>query len=230
LVVYKFPSVVLSAAACLDYIFNLGLVGNASVNSVFILVFHVEVFDGSLDEGLRSSNLLSFGELSLELEFKEFLNNLVPFFTLGEFLVGIAGNWGCLRRKSLSSSAVHPFGNALFGFFNGMLGESNKLDGLGLSLFGESLSFQLVHLDVVFGKNLTHVGFEFGELDLGNDDQNVREHAALVLGVANKALTTTDVLLVNFVRKVACQIVVSFFLGDSVELILKILNFILFLA
>lgn len=228
MVVYKFPSVVLSAAACLDYIFNLRLVGNASVNSVFILVFHVEVFDGSLDEGLRSSNLLSFGELSLELEFKEFLNNLVPFFTLGELLIGVAGN--CLRRKSLSSSAVHPFGNALFSFVNGMLGESNKLDGLGLGLFGESLSFQLVHLDVVFGENLTHVGFEFGELDLGNDDQNVREHAALVLGVAHKALTAIDVLLVDFVGKVACQIVVSFFLGDSVELILKILNFILFLA
>lgn len=126
LVVYKVPGIESSATASLDHIFNLRLVGHTSVDSVFILVFHVEVFDGARNKGYRAAFLLSFDEVLQELGLEVFGHNLTPFISsdggkfaillLGKFL---DGDFDLFIFNLLHTClGVKPIENALFSFIN----------------------------------------------------------------------------------------------------------------
>lgn len=184
--------------------------------------------------------LLFFIEVSRKLAGEVFCNNLSPLicgdggkFAIFLFLGGkiLDANIDLFLFKCLDSLlSFKPIENALFSFINGVVREILHLGALVLGLFDKSLDFHLVHLRVVLYYHAGHVGLEFLNLGVLKNDQNVSEHGALVLRIAHKALTAVQIFLIDFVRKVACQIVVSFLLGDSSELVLKILNLILLLA
>jgi len=182
--------------------------------------------------------LLFFIEVSRKLTGEVFCNNLSPLVCGdgGKFAIFLGGkildaNIDLFLFKCLDSLlSFKPIENALFSFINGVFREILHLGALVLGLFDKSLDFHLVHLRVVLYYHGGHVGLEFLNLSVLKNDQNVSEHSALVLRIAHKALTAVQIFQVDFVRKVACQIVVSFLFGDSSELVLKILNLILLLA
>lgn len=84
LVVYKFPGIEPLTAACLDHVFHLRLVGNASVDGVAVLVRHVKSLTRSGDQDAVDTLSFSVGEVRLQECFAVSHNNLNPL-VIGDF-------------------------------------------------------------------------------------------------------------------------------------------------
>jgi len=227
LVVYKFAGIEPRSAASLDHVIHLRLVGNASVDRVAVLVSHVKLLNSSGDQDALDTLFLSVGEVGLQMVFAVSCNNLNPSLVGddGIFFLAVGDETGL----SLKIGGLSPSENALFSLVDLVLGQNSVFTGVGPGLVRDSLNLELVHLGVILIDQSRHLSLKFVELACLEHDENVTEHAGIVVSIADKDLGV-GAARVDIIGKVFSQIVVTLFLGDSLELVTGSCNFLLLLA